>query len=93
MRCSPKTLSENMMKNSFIERRRPGRLKFNGNSVLKIANNKCFMNKLNFDWLPMISDGLLRKNLKRHFKMATHQVEVFRLGGAKANSSKNPVFP
>jgi len=54
-----------------------------------VDNRLSFMNDLNFDWLPMIRDGLLRKNLKRHFKMATHQVEVFPLGGAQANSSKS----
>jgi len=83
----PQRLREMMMTNSYMERRRPGRFKFYDGSKMKIGrqmidNRLSFMNELDFNWTTGITNNLLRINLKKHFRMAAHQVVVFPLGGA-----------
>jgi len=71
----PARLMQNMTRNSYVERRRRGRLKFYDGSRLRIGrqmidNRLCFMNDLDYDWLTGTSDDRLRIELKKHFKMA-----------------------
>jgi len=57
-----------------------------------IDNRLCFFNDLNHDWLNRLSNNLRRLDLKKHFKMAAHQVVVFHLGGPIIISSKSPAL-
>jgi len=73
----PHRLNQYLKSNSYVERRRPGRLKFYdgsrtvpGRQTLKNRAGSC-LNDANFDWFNLdISKDCLRINLKKLFKMS-----------------------
>jgi len=76
-----------------MELQRLGRLKFYDGSKLKIGRQMIniwlsFLSEFYFDWMNGITGSPLRIRLKKHFKMAAHQVVIFSLGRAPATSSK-----
>jgi len=95
----PRRLKENLLSNAYIERRKPGRLKFYDNSRTRIGrqnfgNRLGLLNDIDFDWTDGLTDGAIRTKLKKFFKMATPDGEVvFPLGRANEHSSSNPSFP
>jgi len=71
----PKRLCEYVLTNSFLERRKPLRLKFFNKADLRIGRqtltNRCGLltNDLDFDWFYATSDDYIRVNLKKHYNM------------------------
>jgi len=74
-RNQPKRLCEYVLMNSFLERRKPLRLKFFNKADLRIGRqtltNRCdlLINDLDFDWFYATSDDYIRVNLKKHYNM------------------------
>jgi len=71
----PRKLKENLMANSYIERRKPKRLKFFDASKTRIGRQPIenrigtILNNVEFDWTDGISNDAIRRNLKKHFNM------------------------
>jgi len=70
---TPTRLYADLQANSYIERRKPKRMKFWSKADHRIGRQSIvnragsLLNDVAFDWLPTISDDLLRKSLKCYF--------------------------
>jgi len=79
---SPPRLSESRLLIAYTERRKPGRFKFYSRANLRIGRqaisnrSAALLDDLDFDWKHGVTDDLLGKKLKVHFKMAKQAGEV-----------------
>lgn len=73
MKGIPSRLCDDLKANPYIERRKPWRMKFWSKADHRIGRQSItnragsLLNDVAFDWLPTISDDILRKSLKCNF--------------------------
>jgi len=99
MKGTQSRLCELFLHNSYCERRNPNCFKFYCKANLRIGRQAiskqtaALLNEVDFDWKLGMTDDLLRKKRKVHFKMAKEVAFSTGLGYQIARTLKSPVFP